>query len=160
MKLIDEDIHKQIEDLLDSRNIIKNIYGCDMFDIKKCTTNRCSNCLADMIVDIIKKSGYVKLQAGDDGLISNDYICNHSIVCGGYSDREICEDSETCYGIEEHKISCKAQKALDDKYLEESCNILKEYYNKTVDQYTKEIEELSAENGKLQNRIKELDGLC
>ena len=95
---------------------------CDFLRNGICT-NEASECSSDheagKFVKWLEMSNYYQLQSDEDGLISNDYICNHSIVCGGYSDRGICEDSETCYGIEEHKMSCKAQKALDYAELEE-----------------------------------------
>ena len=129
---IDKDVHKQIEDLLDKRKVNSDIFECGMFNMGKCPSNRCSNCLADMIVDIVKKSGCVKLQADEDGLDDICLICNE-IYTMDKSPCEIC----TVERFELINKFLKAQKAIDNQ----------------------RIEELSTENRELNDRIKELEEL-
>ena len=86
---IDKDVHKQIEDLLDKRKVNRNIYECGMFDMGKCPSNRCSNCLADMVVDIVKKSGYMKPQTGGGSLIDAVTQDNCSL-----DNKQICSDKD------------------------------------------------------------------
>lgn len=72
---------------------------------------------AEQILSIIKKAGYVQLQAGEDGLA----VRNPCKICDyGCSEQK---HRETCIIYQEYikaRENCLAQKALDDKEKEEA----------------------------------------